>query len=400
MAKDRVAPDNTHLALLASAAFFAGAALRVCDALLPRFAQDFGLGTGAAGVVIIGFSLAYGFLQLAFGPLGDHYGKLQIITVAMFGCAAAAAASALSGTFATLAASRIAWGVAGAGVIPLAMAHIGDSVPYSRRQATLARFLTGTLTGMVAGQLMGGLFADSSLSWRGAFLLLMVGYLSVGCLLALQLRRARGLAAVPPATMAPARPALLSQLKLVVGTPWARTVLLAVLVEGLFLLGSMAFVPAYLHGRFGLSLSAASALTALYAVGGLVYALTATHLIRRLGERRMAQCGGWLMGAGFTAWILLPQWGWSGPIALAIGFGTYLFHNTLQTHATQMVPSARGTAVSLFAFALFSGQALGVMAAGAVIDRWGYWPWFSVAAVAMLLAGLMFARAIHKHSPT
>ena len=34
----------------------------------------------------------------------------------------------------------------------------------------------------------------------------------------------------------------------------------------------------------------------------------------------------------------------SAPIALALGFGTYLFHNTLQVNATQMAPATRGTA--------------------------------------------------------
>ena len=56
-------------------------------------------------------------------------------------------------------------GAAGAGIVPLSMAWIGDTVPYERRQATLARFLTGTILGMSAGQLAGGLFADT-VGWR------------------------------------------------------------------------------------------------------------------------------------------------------------------------------------------------------------------------------------------
>ena len=50
----------------------------------------------------------------------------------------------------------LAGGIAAAGVIPLAMAWIGDTVPYNQRQATLARLLTGTISGMMAGQLAGG----------------------------------------------------------------------------------------------------------------------------------------------------------------------------------------------------------------------------------------------------
>src|SRR5690606_7568421 len=121
-------------------------------------------------------------------------------------------------------------------------------------------------------------------------------------------------------------------------------VLAAALAEGVLLLGPMAYLPAYLHQRFGLSLSAASALLALNAVGGLAYAVGARHIVARLGQRRMVLAGGTLVGAGYLAFLLAP-WGWvAGPVALGVGFGTYLFHNTLQTHATQMAPAVRGSA--------------------------------------------------------
>src|SRR4029079_18325256 len=91
-------------------------------------------------------------------------------------------ASALAPGFEALLWTRAAWGMSAAGVIPLAMAWIGDTVPYEQRQATLARLLTGTLSGMMAGQLGGGLFADSAQGWRGAFCALGAGY-GVGALL-------------------------------------------------------------------------------------------------------------------------------------------------------------------------------------------------------------------------
>lgn len=387
-------PPGAHatILLLSGAAFFSGAALRICDALLPRLAQEFQRTPGAAGQVIISFSIAYGLMQLLFGPLGDRYGKARLVCIALFGCAAGALASALAPGFEALVGMRVLWGMAAAGVIPLSMAWIGDTVPYERRQATLARLLTGTLGGMMGGQLAGGLFADSAPGWRGAFFTLAAGYTVIAVLL---LMRLRSLPVATAATGQP-RPSFASQLQSVVGTPWARVVLAAVLAEGIFLLGPLAYLPAYLHQRFGLSLSAASALVALYAVGGLVYAMLARHLVRRLGERRMVLSGGLVMGAGYLAWWLSPI-GWvAGPIALAVGFGTYLFHNTLQTHATQMAPAARGTAVALFAFSLFIGQAIGVTLGGAAFDRYGAAPLLLAAAVALPLAGGFFARALHR----
>jgi predicted MFS family arabinose efflux permease len=383
---------DTTVTLLAAAAFFSGAALRICDALLPRLASDFGMTPGAAGKVIIGFSVAYGLMQLVFGPFGDRYGKARLVCLALFGCAAGALASALAPGFGTLVLARVAWGMAAAGIIPLAMAWIGDAVPYEQRQATLARFLTGTLSGMMAGQLAGGLFADSAAGWRGAFLSISAGFVVVALLMLARIR-----SAPPPLPVAGrVRAGFVSQLRTVLQVPWARVVLASALAEGVFLLGPMSYLPAYLHQRFDLTLTTASALLALYGFGGLLYALTARRIVRRFGERRMAWAGGVLMGAGFLAWLLSPSWQLAGPIALLVGFGTYLYHNTLQTHATQMAPTVRGTSVALFAFCLFTGQAIGVSGAGFLLDHFGPTPLLLVPALALPLAGWGFARALRR----
>jgi predicted MFS family arabinose efflux permease len=387
------AASGTLILLLSGAAFFSGAALRVCDALIPRLAHDFDLTPGIAGRVIISFSMAYGFMQLLFGPLGDRYGKARLVCIALFGCAAGAFACALANSFDALVILRIVWGMAAAGVIPLAMAWIGDTVAYEHRQATLARFLTGTLSGMMAGQLAGGLFADAAPGWRGAFFTLAAGYLVIGLLLLARMRAV-------PAAPAPGAPALAfrRQLRTVLAVPWARVVLVAVAVEGMCLLGPMAYLPAYLHIRYGLALSAASALVALYAVGGLVYTMLARKLVRDWGERRMVLAGGVLIGVAFLALWILPWWGLAGPLALLMGFGTYLYHNTLQTHATQMVPAIRGTSVALFAFCLFAGQALGVTLAGMAVDRLGFAPVLIAPALALPAAGAWFARALRRRA--
>jgi predicted MFS family arabinose efflux permease len=198
----------------------------------------------------------------------------------------------------------------------------------------------------------------------------------------------------PPVIDAATHPSFAAQLRSVLAVPWARVILIAVGVEGVFLLGPMAYLPAYLHTRHGLSLSAASALIALYSVGGLVYAMTARHIVRLHGERRMVLAGGVLMGIAFLGLWLLPWWLAAGPLALLLGFGTYLYHNTLQTNATQMAPAARGTAVALFAFCLFAGQALGVSVSGYALDRIGFAPLLTAPAVVLVLAGIWLARAM------
>ena len=96
----------------------------------------------------------------------------------------------------------------------------------------------------------------------------------------------------------------------------------------------------------------------------------------------------------FLGLWLSPWWFTAGPLALLLGFGTYLFHNTLQTHATQMAPTVRGTAVALFAFCLFAGQALGVSLSRFALDRLGFAPLLAIPAVALVAVGAWLARAI------
>ena len=86
-------------------------------------------------------------------------------------------------------------------------------------------------------------------------------------------------------------------------------------------------------------------------------------------------------------------------MALAVGFGTYLLHNTLQTHATQMVPASRGTAVATFAFCLFTGQAIGVSLAGFAWDHLDHAVLLIVPAVGLPLTGWWFARALRRRAP-
>jgi predicted MFS family arabinose efflux permease len=75
-----------------------------------------------------------------------------------------------------------------------------------------------------------------------------------------------------------------------------------------------------------------------------------------------------------------------------------MLHGTLQTHATQMVPARRGTAVSLFAMAMFVGISIGVVVASAVVDRIGYRPVFVACGVVLAVLGAGFAFSLRQRT--
>ncbi|MFP3739871.1 MFS transporter, partial [Burkholderia sp. SIMBA_019] len=135
------------------------------------------------------------------------------------------------------------------------------------------------------------------------FAALVCGYLVVGVLLHQEVRRQRraGLGVVDP--NAP-RQGFVAQARQVLGTPWARVVLATVFIEGLLVFGALAFAPSYLHERFDISLTAAGALVAVYAVGGLLYTVVAGRILKRLGERGLAVAGGLVLGVAFLSYWL------------------------------------------------------------------------------------------------
>ncbi|MET0185949.1 MAG: MFS transporter [Achromobacter sp.] len=387
------ADERRAITLLALAAFVSSSAFRICDAMLPQLALDFGTTTGGAAYVVTAFAVAYGFVQIVFGPVGDRYGKYRVIAFATLACAIGSSVAALASSLPILIAARAVSGAAGAGIVPLSMAWIGDNVPYERRQETLARFLTGTILGMSTGQVLGGVFADT-VGWRWAFALLVVGYLVVGVLLQRELRRQRDTHDVP--TGGQARPRFVAQAAVVWRTPWARVVLATVFIEGLLVFGSLAFAPAYLHTRFGLSLTLAGAVVAVYAAGGLAYTVVARRVVARLGESGMVMAGGFVLGLAFLLYLIGPIWAVSLAASVLAGFGYYLLHATLQTNATQMVPEARGTAVAWFASCLFMGQAVGVAIAGMLVDAAGAVWIFGSSALLLPLLGLAFGAALRR----
>ena len=205
------------------------------------------------------------------------------------------ASAAFAGSLALLGVARFVSGATAAAIVPLSMAFVGDHVPYQGRQAVLARFLTGTIMGLVGGQVLGGTLGEL-VGWRAVFVLLGGLFLLVGALLALELRSARVPTPLLSGSISPA--AILRGYRLLLGRSWARVILLTVFVEGFLFYGAFAFIGAYLHARFALGYAVIGLVLAAFGLGGLIYAVTVRRLIERLGERGLALGGGLVLTAG------------------------------------------------------------------------------------------------------
>ncbi|HYD07206.1 MAG TPA: MFS transporter [Reyranella sp.] len=374
------------IVLLSMAAFASAANMRVIDPLLIQLSVEFGVTVGAASIAVTLFLLANGVFVLVHGPFGDRYGKMPVVAIACLGAAVCCVLSALATSLGMLAVVRFLTGVTSSAIIPLAIAWLGDNVPYEHRQATLARFLSGQTLGLMTGAAMGGALGDW-LGWRAVFWLLAAIYVAAGAALFAVMRVRPGIARageVAPGSM-------IGRMLGVLKRRWALTVILVVALEGGTFWGAFTFVGADLHQRFGLGFAAVGLAVAAFGAGGFLYVTVAPVLVRLLGERGLVLWGGFGLGAAFALLALAPDVVVAFVAIVLCGITFYMLHNTLQTHGTQMAPEARGSALALFALCLFVGQAIGVPIAAPVVDRWGAVPIFWTAALVLPTLALYFA---------
>lgn len=368
------------------AAFCSMAAQRACDPMLAAIATDFGADLAAAARTIGLFALGYGAMQLLHGPLGDRFGKPRMIGIACGASAVANLAAALAPTLPALLAARLIGGGAAAAVIPLGMAWVGDTVAYRDRQAALARFLMGTVFGLIAGQMLGAAIARW-FGWRAMFGLLAALF----ALAAAGLGRHAGAAAGQPAGGVGGRAVL--------ARPGVSLVLLTAFVEGAAVFGVLAWLPVYLSQVHGVDPVKAGVASGLYGIGAFAFLAAAGPLLRRLGEPGLGACGAALF-AGAVGVLLAPlPFGAAAPACLVAGFGFYMLHNTLQTVATQMAPQRRGTAMALFASALFLGQSAGIALGAEAQSAGRLESHYALSATVVALLGLCFAIARRHRGP-
>jgi predicted MFS family arabinose efflux permease len=275
--------NSRDIRLLGLVAFASMVSMRMCDPMLLQWAMDFNVSQGQASHVIAAFSIAYGVMQLIYGPLGQRLGIIKLITWAAGISAILSILTAFSSGLDALLIARSAMGGVAAAIIPLSMAWIGDQVAYDSRQQTLARLMSATVTGVMAGQWFGG-FAAQYLGWRWAF-----GALSVLFALAFVLLYRSSMyrlqTAVAQQTKVSAADYLRGTRNLLYMTSVQR-VLLLTLLEGALAFGVLVFVPSMLINDFSLSSSYAGAAMLLYGIGGLMYSQFAKRWITKLGQYR------------------------------------------------------------------------------------------------------------------
>jgi YNFM family putative membrane transporter len=388
--------STRSIILLAAAGFASQAQVRVTDSLLPQIATDFRTTVGVAAIVLTAYAITHGSIQFVVGPVADRFGKYRTVAIASVLAAVLVAVCGTVSSLPQLAAARLATGAVAGWVIPVSMAYVGDVTPADRLQPILARYASGYILGQLFGQAAGGVLGDL-FGWRNVFFALagMFALAAAGLIFELvanpQTRAADHHAA--------SRRGFVADYAAILSNPFARMIIIVGFIEGGLAWGAFAYIGANLHLRFDVSFTLVGLSVACFGIGGLVYSGLVRLLVYRLGQIGLTIIGGFIITAAYVVLAFQPVW-WFAPIAVtAIGLGFYMFHNTLQTKATQMTPEARGTAVAIFSSALYFGQTAGVAAGALVIDRMGARPLFLGTAVAFPTLAIWFANQLRRRQP-
>ncbi|WMY79025.1 MFS transporter [Citricoccus sp. I39-566] len=357
--------------------------------LLVFLAEDLGA-TLAQAVAVAGvYFLAYGFTQPVWGMLSDRHGRLRVMRLALLGAGLAGVGSALAPGLGALILWRGLTGAFFGGIIPTSITFIGDTVPNHHRQSALADNMAAVAVGTALATATAGV-VGGALGWRVMFALPVL--LAAGCLLALR------------SVAEPERPAaqgLWRSLARTVSNGWMLAIIALAFVEGAVVLGLLTLLAPALQDQ-GLDAATAGLSVAAYGAATLVASRLVRPLARRWPAHRLIALGGLGMVAGYAAVALHVSIGTVVFAAAGLGWTWALMHTALQSWATVVLPQLRGTAVSLFAAALFAGSSVGALLAGPLADAGRWTLLFGVTAVvAGVVAVLSFAarRAYHRRRP-
>jgi len=135
-------PARARLVVAWLTLFVIGTDLFIVSPLLPLIAREYGVPGPAAGLSVTVFAVAYMVAAPLLGMVADRTGRRATLLTALLAFAAANALTAVSAEFAWLLISRVAAGIAAAGVTPLIYAGVGEAA-YVLLQAKHRRFSVG-----------------------------------------------------------------------------------------------------------------------------------------------------------------------------------------------------------------------------------------------------------------
>jgi len=368
--------------------------MRALDPLVPQIADYFIVDPHTVALLATAFSLPYAITQPVLGGLADAFGKTQLMTWSLVILVVSAAIGAAAPNLTVLFVSRVISGIMAGGVFPIAVAIEADLVAVERRQIADGRMLGAAMLGNVLGSPASGMVADL-IGWRGVFV--AMGVLGVIAVVAAVIGF-RGLSsraitridirAVPATYMAIFR------------NPLAKICYGAVMIEAICLFGLFPYVAGLLAAAGETRAAIAGLVIGGFGGGGVIYASSVSMLLGRLGEWRLMIGGGSIMSIALALVALQLPWPALAIDFVFVGLGFYMLHGVIQIYASELAPTARGSAMAMHSASFFFGNAIGPVVYGWALPTVGLAPTVVIAAAILMGVALVCARKLRRTRPS
>ena len=384
---------NRVITIIAFVSFAGALFTRSVDPIIPQIADSLGTDAATAALLSTAYALPYAIVQPLLGLLADMFNKARLMMICLAVVAAATIAGALVTSFPLMVASRAVTGMGSGGLVPIAFAILGDLVPVNQRQVAMGRLLFAIMSGNLLGATAAGFIGDL-FGWRAVFTVMAVlGF----AILAIAIPGLRGVGqrggGFDVAVMR-------SNYSAIFSNRLAKICFGAVAVEGALMYGVFPHLAALFHDMGETRASIPGLVIGGFALGGVLYSLRVSLLLRTFGETWMMRIGGSLMGltVGFIA-LRAP---WQADIVdfAILGLGFYMLHGVIQIYASELAPAARGSAMALHSFFYFLGQAAGPAIYTLGFGTAGVTLTLVVSGVLLVLNGLVAAHYLRRPVPS
>jgi predicted MFS family arabinose efflux permease len=336
--------------------------------------------SAVAGVASAYF-LAYGLMQPVWGMISDRIGRVRVMRLSLLGAALAGVGSVLAPNLLVLGLTRTVAGGCFAALIPSTLVYVGDMWPAAVRQRPLSDVLAASSLGIAVATAGAGLLADL-IHWRAVPAVTGVA----AALLWIALAR------LPEPDRQPSTGNPLHSVARVLRNRWALVVFVLVFVEGIAVLGVLTYLAPAVQS-LGSSAALAGLVAASFGVGALAWSRLVRSLVGRSSAGGLATIGGALLVAGWAVPAVAVNIATVTIAGLLLGGSWAFLHTTLQSWATEVVPTERATAVALFAALLFLGSSAGTAAVGPLADSGAFGTAFRLALVVAVPLALAAAVA-------
>jgi predicted MFS family arabinose efflux permease len=356
--------------------------------LLPFIRDEFALDYTQSGLVVSAFSLAYGIGQIPAGVLADRIGARRLITIGICGVAVAGILVGLSQAYIMVLIFLALMGLVGGGYHPSSAPLISASVKPENRGRALGIHLIGGSASFFLAPLIAATIAATSWGWRGAFIGLAIPTMVLGIVFYLLLGRRAGRGEVQQMTTdrseeKPSSPG-----------HWRQLVAFLVLTVSTqaVIFSTISFITLFMVDHFKVSEETAAIFLAIIYSAGLWASPLGGYISDRLGRIPVVLAASFITGPALYLLNHVPY----GPYGIGIGalllfVGMVMYVRAPAAEAYIIGRTSERTRSTILGIFYFSNMEMGAVLApvmGRLIDRFGFYTSFTIAAAFIFVVAL------------